>query len=67
MALNFGLQTDGIHHQKSAIVVADGENQIAKFKREHMAPGEMEKIKLPKVLLDKITSGTATVFAQEEE
>ena len=26
-----------------------------------------EKIKLPKVLLDKITSGTATVFAQEEE
>lgn len=53
--------------KKSAIVVADGENQIAKFKREHMAPGEMEKIKLPKVLLDKITSGTATVFAQEEE
>lgn len=53
--------------KKSAIVVADGEKQIAKFKREHMAPGEMEKIKLPKVLLDKITSGTATVFAQEEE
>ena len=40
----------------SAIVVKDGEKQIARFKREHMAPGEMEKITLPKVLLDKIDS-----------
>ncbi len=33
-------------------VLSDGK-QIAKFKREHMAPGEMERIILPKVLLDK--------------
>ena len=32
----------------SAIVVKDGEKQIARFKREHMAPGEMEKITLPR-------------------
>lgn len=31
-----------------------------------MAPGEMEKIALPKVLLDKIQSGKITVSADEE-
>ena len=37
----------------SEIVVTSGETQIAKFKREHLAPGEMEQIHLPRVLLDK--------------
>ncbi len=37
----------------SEIVVTSGEEQIAKFKREHLAPGEMEQITLPRVLLDK--------------
>lgn len=50
----------------SAIVVKDeNENLIAKFKREHLAPGEMEKISIPKVLLDKITTGSATVSVEE--
>ena len=49
----------------SAIVVKDGEKQIARFKREHMAPGEMEKITLPKVLLDKIDSNDITVSVEE--
>lgn len=49
----------------SAIVVKDGEKQIARFKREHMAPGEMEKITLPKVLLDKIDSNEITVSVEE--
>ena len=49
----------------SAIVVKDGEKQIARFKREHMAPGEMEKITLPKVLLDKIDSNKITVSVEE--
>ena len=39
---------------------------IAKFKRQHMAPGEMEKVMLPKVLLDRIRSDEITVSAQEE-
>lgn len=50
----------------SAIVVKDeNESLIAKFKREHLAPGEMEKISIPKVLLDKITTGSATVSVEE--
>lgn len=52
--------------EKSSITVTDGDTVIAKFKREHMAPGEMEKIALPKVLLDKIQSGRIKVSAQEE-
>ena len=38
---------------RSVIRVTSGENVIAEFRREHMAPGEMEKIVIPKVLLDK--------------
>lgn len=50
----------------SAIVVKDeNDNLIAKFKREHLAPGEMEKISIPKVLLDKIATGSATVSVEE--
>ena len=45
----------------TAIRIMDGENQIARFKREHMAPGEMETVKLPKVLLDRIQGDTLTV------
>ena len=37
----------------SIIRVTSGETKIAEFKREHMAPGEMEKITIPKVLLDR--------------
>ena len=49
----------------TAIRVMDGENQIARFKREHMAPGEMETIKLPKVLLDRIQGDTLTIEIEE--
>ncbi len=37
----------------SEILVTSGDTQIARFKREHLAPGEMENITLPRVLLDK--------------
>lgn len=50
----------------SAIAVKDeNDNLIAKFRREHLAPGEMEKISVPKVLLDKITTAGATVSVEE--
>lgn len=50
----------------SAIVVKDeNDNLIAKFKREHLAPGEMEKISIPKVLLDKIATDSVTVSVEE--
>ena len=47
--------------KNTAIRVMDGSTQIARFKREHMAPGEMETIKLPKVLLDRVQGDTLTV------
>ena len=37
----------------SVIRVTSNGQKIAEFKREHMAPGEMEKINIPKVLLNK--------------
>lgn len=43
------------------IQVCDAQKVIASFKREHMAPGEMEKIMLPKVLLDKVCGETLTI------
>lgn len=48
------------------ITVTSGDTQIAKFKREHMAPGEMEKINIPKVLLDK-AGDEITVAIKEGE
>lgn len=43
------------------IQVLDGENAICRFKREHMAPGEMEHITVPKVLLEKAAGDTLSV------
>lgn len=49
----------------SRIVVTDSTGaEIAAFKRERMAPGEMENIKLPKILLDK-AQGNLTVSVEE--
>ena len=52
--------------KESRIVVKDeaGE-QIASFRREHMAPGEMENIKLTRVLLEK-AQGALTISIEEE-
>jgi hypothetical protein len=51
---------------KSKIVVTSGESQIAAFSRDHLAPGEMEHIVLPRVLLDR-AQGDLTVSVQEVE
>ncbi len=37
----------------SVIHVTSGGEKIADFRREHMAPGEMEKVTIPRVLLDR--------------
>ena len=51
----------------SRIVVRDESGtQIASFRREHMAPGEMENIRLPRVLLEK-AQGAVTVSVEEEQ
>ena len=48
----------------SQITVACGGRQLARFKRQRMAPGEMEHIALPKVLLKK-ADGPLTVAVEE--
>ena len=39
--------------QQVNVVVKDGDTVIAKFKKEHVIPSEMEKVSIPKVLLEK--------------
>lgn len=53
-------------YAQGAIVVRSGEAEIARFKREHMAPGEMERITLPRVLLDKANPAHPLVISIEE-
>lgn len=48
------------------IELRSGGEVIAKYKREHMAPGEMEKITVPKNLLDKIKNGRASLSITQE-
>ena len=48
----------------SQITVVCGGRQLARFKRQRMAPGEMEHIALPKVLLEK-ADGPLTVAVEE--
>ena len=51
---------------KSRVLVSDEAGaDVAKFSRQHMAPGEMEHITLPRVLLEKAEGGTLTVSCEE--
>jgi len=50
---------------KSEICVTSGAELITRFPREHLAPGEMEHIVLPKQLLQKCNSGNITVSIKE--
>ena len=48
-----------------AIKVRSNGEELASFKREHMAPGEMEKIDIPKAFLDKVENGEITVSVEK--
>ena len=51
---------------KSRILVTDETGAVvARFARQHMAPGEMEHIALPRVLLEKAGGDTLTVSCEE--
>ena len=50
----------------SSIVVKSGGTVLAKYKRERLAPGEMEHNALPKVLLAKAPQDSVTVSIEEE-
>ena len=49
------------------IEVLDGEAVLAHYKREHLAPGEMEKISLPKMLLEKAAGEELVVSVKEAQ
>lgn len=49
----------------SVIEVSSGGKVISSFRREHMAPGEMEHIIIPKQFLDQAAQGKMTVSARE--
>ena len=51
---------------RSEIVVSSGEQELARFKRDRLAPGEMERITLPRAILDK-ADGALTVAIREVE
>lgn len=52
--------------QDAAIVVSGGGAELARYRRKHMAPGEMERVVLPRELLDR-AAGTITVEIEEAE
>jgi pyruvate/2-oxoglutarate dehydrogenase complex dihydrolipoamide dehydrogenase (E3) component len=49
----------------SIIKVNSGQTPIARFKREHLAPGEMEHIMLPRKLLDSAVDAELTISVEE--
>ena len=49
----------------AAVLVKNGERQIARFKREHLAPGEMERILIPKKLLEGLESTGLSIEIEE--
>ncbi|MFT8348059.1 NAD(P)/FAD-dependent oxidoreductase [Clostridium saccharoperbutylacetonicum] len=53
--LTIFMRVNNIYHDK-ALVVRSGDEVVARFKRAHLAPSEMEKVVLSKVLLDKINN-----------
>ena len=50
----------------SAVVVTSEGEPLARFKREHLAPGEMEHITLPAALLAKAKGGLQVAVEEEQ-
>lgn len=48
-------------YRGAKIEVSSGDSVIASFKREHMAPGEMERISLPAKILEKIENNSLKI------
>jgi pyruvate/2-oxoglutarate dehydrogenase complex dihydrolipoamide dehydrogenase (E3) component len=59
------MRVNNIYHNK-ALVVRSNDEVIGKFKRAHLAPSEMEKVVLSKVLLDKV-KGDITISLEDGE
>lgn len=63
--LTIFMRVNNIYHNK-ALVVRCNDEVIGKFKRAHLAPSEMEKVVLGKVLLDKV-KGDITISLEDGE
>lgn len=59
------LRVNKIWEETSYIVFRDGDHVIARFKRDYMAPGEMENVNIPRVLLDRVKGDTLHVSIEE--
>ena len=51
----------------SAIVLCQGEREIARYRRDHMIPSEMEKISLPYVLIKDLSAADGPLVLRVEE
>ncbi len=51
--------------KNSILEVSSGGQVLLTFKREHMAPGEMEHIMLPRKILDQVNGSELTITARE--
>lgn len=49
----------------AAVLVKNGGRQIARFKREHLAPGEMERILIPRKLMEGLDPAGLTIEIEE--
>lgn len=55
-----------IYREPVQVVFTDVENnEIARFKRPYMFPGEMENVQLPRMLLDKAVGNEITISVEE--
>ncbi|MDR0638806.1 MAG: FAD-dependent oxidoreductase [Spirochaetaceae bacterium] len=54
-------------YKTAKIEVKSGGTVVVSFKREHLAPGEMEKITVPKVFLEKIEDASLVVSVNSTE
>ena len=60
-------RVNNVYRDRIITVTDEAGNLLCRFPREHMVPGEMEKIALPRPLLEKaVGSVTVSVIAKEE-
>lgn len=60
-------RVNNVYRDRIITVTDEAGNLLCRFPREHMAPGEMEKIALPRPLLEKAVGSVAvSVIAKEE-
>ena len=57
--------TNVFHNVTIFVKTSDGQ-VLCKFKREHVAPAEMEKIPVPKALLSKVTDGKIYISVEKD-